>query len=87
MQGMSGAVFGNVLRSLQAGADPAIAQESEPLHALIRAGSSGRGGLRYIGPVRRRARLYGSGGATAAGRSRPTAQPLLHAGIRGDFQV
>ena len=61
MQRVLGAVPGRVCRSVSSCANPAVSQEPQALHALIRTGSPGRGGLCHIRFVCRRARLYLAG--------------------------
>ena len=66
MQRVSGAVLGTIFRSVSFSTDPAFAKEPEPLHPLIRTRSPGWGGLCHIRVIRRRARLYVSGGEAPA---------------------
>ena len=58
LQGMSDSFLGNLRRPFSHAANSPVEKESESLHALIRAGSSGRGAPRTLGFVRRHSRLY-----------------------------
>ena len=67
VQRVPGTVLRSVFRTFSFGADPPFAQKSEPLHALIRIGSPGWGGLCNLGLVCRRAWFYVVGGAARTG--------------------
>ena len=87
LQGMSGAVSRHLLSAVPSIANSPIAEKSQPLHALIRTGSPGRGDQNYFGPVCRHSRFYRARGATPARGSRHPAQSLLRARLQGYFSL
>jgi hypothetical protein len=58
VQRMPGAFCGAVFDSFSLRADPSIPEEPQSLHAVIRIGSSGWGGLRHIGAICRCSEFY-----------------------------
>ena len=84
---MSRAVLRPLRYTVPAAADPRLAQESQSLHALIRAGSSGRGDQKHLGHVRRHPRLHVTGGTDEPRGSGGAAQSFLRDCHQGDLSL